>query len=160
MSFDDWFIEKMEIEGLEESMRPGKLSKGGFLGEHEKLEDVLKADDETVQRLGLTHKKIAARLQYFIEAVACPTRSGVLVDGKYLVGGEEYWGGQGCPWQDGGEFMPNSYMDLYVVNQQTGERLEYPGGIVHLISIHRFYEGKESPYRVDPEKAARVLDIK
>ncbi len=145
---------------LEESMRPGKLSQGGFLGENEKLEDVLKADDETVRRLGLTHKKIAARFQYFIDAVAYPTGSGVLVDGKYLVGGSVYRGGQECPWQDGGLFMPNSCMDLYVVNQQTGERLNFPGGIVHLIHVHHFYEGKESPYRVDPERAAKILEIK
>jgi len=146
--------------GLEESMRPGQLSNGGFLGEHEKLDDVLKADDATVRRLGLTHEKIAARIQYFIDKVCYPTREGSLIDGKYLVGGEVYRGGQECPWGDAGLFMPNSEMDLFVVNQQTGERLKFPGGIVHLIQVHHFHEGKESPYRVDPERAARILEIK
>ena len=145
---------------LEASMKPGKLSDGGFLGSDEKLDEILRADDETVNRLGLTHERIADRLAYFVNAVGYPSREGRIVDGKYLVGGETWRGGQECPWGDIGFAMPNSSVDLYVRNQEIGEQLDFPGGIVHLIREHHFYEGRQSPYRVDPEKAARVLDIK
>ena len=52
-------------DSLEESMKPGGLSMGGFLGEYEKLDEVLSADDETIKKLSLTHEQIASRLEYF-----------------------------------------------------------------------------------------------
>ena len=147
-------------ENIEASMKPGKSSMGGFLGKDEKLDEVQKADDETVTRLGVTHEQIASRIEYFITAVGYPSREGRVVDGKYLVGGTVWRGGQECPWGDAGSMMPHSSMDLFVKNQELGEQLNFPGGIVHLIRAHQFYEGRESLYRVDPEKAVRVLDVK
>ena len=146
-------------EILEASMRPGKLSMGGFLGDAERLDEVLRADDETVRRLGLTHEQIADRIEYFIRVIGYPTKEGKVVDGKYLGGGVVYRGCQTCPWKDLG-IMPHSNLDLFVRNQDTHEELRFPGAIVHLIRNHYFYEGKQSPYRVDPEQAVRVLDVK
>lgn len=145
---------------LEEKMRPGNLSNGGFLGTDERLDEVLKADEESVKALGLTHEQIADRLAYFVKAAGYPSREGKLVDGKYLVGGVAYRGGQKCPWGDAGFMMPSSSIDLFVKNLSLGEQLNFPGAIVHLIREHHFYEGKQSPYRVDPKNATRVLDIK
>ncbi|MFH1637223.1 MAG: hypothetical protein ABIB71_02240 [Candidatus Woesearchaeota archaeon] len=147
-------------ENLEASMRPGELSELGFLGEHERLDEVLKSDDESVKRLGVTHEKIASRIEYFIKAVRRLSKQGQLIDGKYLVGGTQWRGGQKCPWGDVSFSMPHGSIDLFVRNIELGEQLNFPGGIVHLIREHQFYEGKESPYRVDPEKAVRVLDVK
>ena len=50
-------------------------------------------------------------------------------------------------------------IDFVITNNRTGETLKGPGLIVHLIRDHHFFEGKQSPYRVDPEKAARVLEL-
>jgi hypothetical protein len=141
---------------LEGSMRPGRLSNGGFLGKNERLDDVLKADDEAVKRLGLTHEKIADRIEYFIKAAGILISTGKVVDEKYLVGGIISKGIQPCPWNDA---MPYCNLEVFVKNLETKEQLDFPGGIVHLIREHHFYEGKQSPYRVDPEKAARVLDL-
>lgn len=47
----------------------------------------------------------------------------------------------------------------------VGEKLQVfiyitgPGLIVHLIRAHQFFEGSESPYRVEPRKAIRVLAL-
>jgi len=147
-------------DNIKESMKPGKLSRGGFLGENEKLNEVLKEDNETVKRLGVTHEQIASRIEYFINVIGYPSREGKLIDGKYLVGGIAWRGGQKCPWGDAGSMMPHSSRDLFVRNQELGKQIDFPGGIVHLIREHKFYEGKQSPYRVDPEEAVRVLDIK
>ncbi len=147
-------------ETIEASMKPGRLSMGGFLGDVERLDEVLRADDETVRKLGLTHEQIADRIEYFLRAIGYPTIDGKVVDGKYLGGGVAYRGGQACPWNDVDFMMPNSTLNLFVRNQTTNEELRFPGAIAHLIRQHHFYEGKQSPYRVDPEKAVRVLDIK
>jgi hypothetical protein len=141
---------------LEISMYPGMLSAGGFLGKNECLYDVLRVDDEIVRRLGVTHEKIAERIAYFVNSIGYPSRNGKILDKKYLAGGTAWRGTQSCPW---GDSMPNSSVDLYVRNQSKGEQIDFPGGIVHLILKHHFYEGKGSPYRVDPEKAVRILEI-
>jgi len=146
---------------LELKMKPGRLSDGGFLGPNEKLGEVLKADEEAVGRLGITHDRIADRIEHFIKAVVDEDLSseGKTVDGRYLVGGTRWRGSQECPWGDS-DPMQYSNMDLFVTNKKSGERVEFPGAIVHLIREHHFYEGRNSPYRVDPEQVARVLDVK
>lgn len=46
-----------------------------------------------------------------------------------------------------------------ILNRKTGESFTAPALIVHLIRAHHFFEGVESPYRVDPEKVIRTLEI-
>ena len=147
-----------EISFAELNIRPGCSSLGGFLGSGESLADVLKSDDETVRRLGLTHGQIADRIEYFIKAVGeYPPFKGQLVDGNFEVKGNAYRGCQECPWNDGQSSYSNS--DWEIVNQRLVETLSFLGLIVHLIRDHQFYEGKGSSYRVDPENAARALEI-
>lgn len=153
---------------VEELMRPGRLSTSGFLGPNERLEQVLTEDDRLVKTvLGTTHEVIADRIEYFVREGANATPfsidgihfDGTHVDEIYFVRCEEWMGGQECPYGDVKTFMPYSSMDFQVTNKRLGEKLFFPGGIVHLIRNHHFYEGRESPYRVDPRRACRVLDI-
>jgi hypothetical protein len=51
------------IADLEKDMRPGALSRKGFLGKDESLLDVMAADNAfVVDRLGLTHQELARHL--------------------------------------------------------------------------------------------------
>lgn len=36
---------------------------------------------------------------------------------------------------------------------------QFPGLIVHLVRDHHFFEGKGTPYRLEPTTAARVLEL-
>jgi len=68
----------------------------------------------------------------------------------------QYRGFQDCPWDDcdyEGSF------DFMILNRNTGESFMAPALIVHLIRAHHFFEGVESPYRVDPEKVVRILEL-
>lgn len=67
----------------------------------------------------------------------------------------QYRGTQDCPW--GCDRDPWSDFDFLLLNRQTGEFVVAPGMIVHLLREHQFFEGLESPYRVDPESVVRVL---
>ncbi|PIU75812.1 hypothetical protein COS75_02200 [Candidatus Pacearchaeota archaeon CG06_land_8_20_14_3_00_35_12] len=99
---------------VQASMRPGRLSYGGFLGMRERLDDVLKADDRAVKRLGVTHDQIADRIEYFIKAARyrreSPDEKGIIVDKKYLVGGVRYKCWQECPWGD--DYSMGRYGDM------------------------------------------------
>jgi hypothetical protein len=50
-------------------------------------------------------------------------------------------------------------LEFLVVHRDTGQSLRGSGLLVHLIRDHRFFEGDESPFRLDPERAARVLGL-
>lgn len=58
-----------------------------------------------------------------------------------------------------GQSYRYSDLDFLVINRGTGEYMQGPGLVVHLIRDHHFFEGTGSPYRVDPETAARVLGL-
>jgi len=84
-------------------------------------------------------------------------------DVGYLVGSNlqvfivEYRGVQGCPWGCG--LADWCYLDFLILNRRSGKYVTGPGMIVHLIREHHFFEGLESPYRVDPVKAMQVLEL-
>jgi len=177
------------IKQLEENMRPGRCSNGGFLGMNESLEDVIAKDEQTVTKLGISYEQIASSMErIWITAVnkthqltavhnfdwetdfpqlhkpgTTPSFSlsnlpdlnkGIIID-DFQVFMVQYRGFQICPWHcsafGGSDFM--------VLNRRTGESFAAPDLIIHLIREHGFFEGFQSPYRVDPEKVIRTLGI-
>jgi len=69
----------------------------------------------------------------------------------------QYRGLQDCPW--GCDYDPWAYLDFLLINLKTHQMVAGPGLIVHLIRDHHFFEGLESPYRVEPLRLAKVLGL-
>jgi hypothetical protein len=182
--------ESLTIEQLENKMRPGQCSQGGFLGLNESLEVVIAQDEQTLEKFRISHEQIAGALEKVIAAVdeqekALPfdkfrekqtdfpdlyhpeknplfskdnlpdLNIGYLVD-CFQVFILQYRGFQVCPWDDCGEV---GGFDFMILNRNTGESFTAPALVVHLIRAHHFFEGVDSPYRVDPEKVIRTLEI-
>jgi hypothetical protein len=154
------------VERIEERMRPGSLSKAGFLGPGERLTDVLHEDRETLVRLGLTAREIANGLNALLEPVVrAKLDSGVV--GQFRVSIRRYRGRQPCPFLDdtestrceAGAHLRLASTDWRIRNLQTRDELGGPGLVVHLIGDHQFFEGHGSPYRVEPAKLARLLGL-
>ncbi len=85
------------------------------------------------------------------------TDVGYLVEDKLQVFITQYRGLQECPW--GCDHEPWSSFDFLVLNRESGRYVTGPGLILHLIRKHHFFEGLESPYRVDPAKVVQVLEL-
>jgi hypothetical protein len=83
-------------------------------------------------------------------------RFGFLVENKYQVLIIQYRGLQNCPWDC---VLRNTWssFNFLLLNRETAKYITAPGLIVHLIDEHHFFEGKGSPYRVDPIRLAQVL---
>ena len=81
---------------------------------------------------------------------------GYLVQGMLQVFFTVYRGFQPCPWCGDSVW---GHFDFLILNRQTGEYVTGPGLIVHLIREHQFFEGSESPYRVEPAKAIQALGL-
>jgi hypothetical protein len=85
------------------------------------------------------------------------TQIGYIIGNKYQGFFAQTRGFQECPWNceqpEWGSF------EFLLLNRETAEFIIVPGLIVHLIREHRFFEGRESPYRVEPFKLAQVLGL-
>jgi hypothetical protein len=155
------------IEELERRMRPGELSQVGFLGPDERLEDVLDRDRQTLAELGLTPAELAAPLDALLDAAESSGRRRARL-GDHDVQIELTTGFQICPWApdphhgqcSAGGGARHASITWQIRNRRTGERLRGPGLIVHLIRDHGFFEGRGSPFRVEPEDLARLLGLR
>jgi hypothetical protein len=165
------------IEQLENDMRPGQSSTGGFLGLNESLEDVIMQDEQTLAKFGISYEQLAGSMER-VWAAAVNEKHALSVDdlrkretdfpnlykpetipifsiselpelnkgfivGDFQVFIIQYRGFQICPWHCP-EFGSSDFM---VVNRRTGESFAAPELIIHLIRIHHFFEGMQSPYR-------------
>ena len=154
-------INDIKIADLERVMRPGKLSNLGFLGKDEKLVDVLVMDNELiVDKLGLTHQEIARHL-HVLGAIGVQ-REKENATGEFLYHGRKFKtsaifarGFQESPFQDD----TKSNTIVTIVNVDAGKTLPCALLVPHMIERYGFYEGKGTPYRVDPLKILEVLDF-
>jgi hypothetical protein len=154
------------IEELEARMRPGRFSTKGFLGPNERLADVLARDAQTMAELSVTPHSLSEHLGALLEPVVASRLSSGRVQ-HYRIRLWRYKGIQICP------FAPNpdrgqctlgggtryASLDWRIHNTRTHFKLGGPGLIVHLIGTHGFFEGRESPYRVDPRALAELLEL-
>jgi hypothetical protein len=154
------------IAKLEEDMRPMAKSdvgsRVGFLGKTEKLLDVLAADNRyVVDELGLTHRDLARHL-HGMAAVGFWQQKHKKAEAEFQYHGRRYKvvvqasrGIQPSPFRDG----TSSGTNATLTNLDTGKQFQYGLLVPYMIERYGFYEGKGTPYRLDPHAALDVLDF-
>jgi hypothetical protein len=146
-----------DLDRIQEQMRPGVLTQPGFLGpDGRKLADILDADGAAVLRLGLTHRRIAERLAEFRAAGIAGLGTDLPVAPHFEVRVDGARGALPCPFGHPG--LHDKTFTL-IRNLRLGEELACSDLQLHLIAEHGFYEGEGSPYRLAPERLARVLEL-
>ena len=154
-------------EELEQRMRPGQLSQGGFLGNSESLQNVIDADALTLKTLGVDYAAIAGKLEELILAAMNKSEQWIST-GKFKVSVTIYPGFQICPWSPdihsmqctAGGGVRYASVQWKIANNHNGMKLSGSGLAVHLIRDHHFFEGFDSPYRISPQDYIRLLGIK
>jgi hypothetical protein len=152
------------IAELEKDMRPGAKSDvgsdAGFIGQDEKLLDVLAEDNRyVVESLGLTHQELAKHLHamgtigLWQLAHSKGETEFVYHAGKFKVKVEISKGFQLSPFLDG----TKTNADATIHNLENGKKLQYSLLVPHMIERYGFYEGKGTPYRVDPRQIVEVF---
>jgi len=148
------------VADLEADMRPGGLSTKGFLGKDEHLLDVLAADNETVvKELGLSHQELARHL-HLLGAVAAQHAATMPADVTYhgktfRLRATLFRRHVKSPFEDG----TKTNGEATIENLATGKKMSYSRVVPHLIERYGFYEGKGTPYRVEPRTVVEVLDF-
>jgi hypothetical protein len=86
-----------------------------------------------------------------------------LVDGGFAVSCSCYMGFQSCPFDICGDpgctGVNLGDVDIVLRRQDTGESLCFGGLLLHLIQDHCFFEGPDTPYRLDPIALANFLGL-
>jgi hypothetical protein len=146
-------------------MAPGRFSQGGFLGEGERLEEVLAADRELVARLEVVAGDLTAPLDRLL-AAAEASRFRWAREGAVVLRVVVFRGFQLCPWTPNppdqctaGDGVAHASVDWRARNLRRSVALSGPGLAVHLIRDHGFFGGRRMPTRVDPEALARLVEL-
>ena len=154
-------INGRKIASLEKDMRPGAASRAGFLGKGERLLDVLALDNAyVIDELGLTHQELARHLR-LVGAVGLKLRINkgptefTYHGRKYKVKVECFRGYQDSPFEDGTKTNCNATL----WNLGNGKQIHYSLLVPEMIVRYGFYEGKGTPYRVDPRAVLAVFDF-
>lgn len=153
-------INGRSIAQLETDMRPKKLSSAGFLGPEEKLLDVLAADNRyVVDEMGLSHQELARHLHALAaigDWLALHDKAGdeFVYHGKRFKALVEHarWSAK-SPFDDGTKSGSNAT----VTNTETGKRMRYGLLVPYMVERYGFYEGKGTPYRLEPQTVVDVL---
>jgi len=151
------------IDALEKEMRPGAQSKAssekGFLGAEERLLDVLAEDNRYVVDVeGLTHQEVAKHLHALAAIGSKFNSQEFLYHGRrFKVTGMDRAsaGVQLSPFHDD----TKANQEAMVHNLDSGKKIEYSLLVPHMIERYGFYEGKGTPYRVEPRKVLEVFDF-
>jgi hypothetical protein len=162
------YAEEIAQFGVEALLWPGRSSDSGFLGQNERLADVIAADTRVLMELRVTHGTLADRLDEILFAAMDQLGHQRVGDDEVFVD-ERYWvefvfslGTQHCPFkavdQCGEPGVAFNSLD-WTITSTSGAQLSGPGMLSHLIRTHRFFEGRNVPYRVDPRELAVLLDL-
>jgi hypothetical protein len=145
------------LDKVQQSMQPGVITRGGFLGSDTRhLVDILVDDDARVHRLGLTHEAIADRMEELRMAGARGLGEGISVPPHFLVRVDSVRGKLPCPFGHEGLYQKTN---TTVRNEKLGRELTFTDLSTHMIRVHGFYEGHGGLFRLDPEELAAVLEI-
>ena len=143
------------LDQAQRRMRPGAITRDGLLGDDPRsLGEILDDDQAEVQRLGLTHALIAARLRELRDAGAAGLGLTVPVPPHFEVAVEGARGALPCPFGHPGLVGKTT---VTVRNSRLDEQVRFTDLNIHLIGEHGFYLGRGSAYRLDPGRLARVL---
>jgi len=134
-----------------------KFSGEGFLGsDRRSVDEIVAADLRTLDRLGIPPEKLLARLREVFETARATLGGDVEVRTGVSAVAHESMGRIPSPFPGDGVFEKG---DVVVTHAGTGASLVITSLGLALIEKHRFFQGRGSHYRIDPECAAKLLGL-
>ncbi len=138
-----------------DNMKPGVISLHGFLGGDKRdIEQIIEHDAAELERLGMTLDEVAGLLQNIEEKALEGFGSFVKLEGGYDAKADSIRGKLPCPFAHPGLFRKTV---VTLKHTESGEELLFTDLGIHLIKEHGFFQGKGSPFRVEPKKLKELL---
>ncbi len=141
----------MKSEDPDRFFRPGQISRDGFLGtDRRTVQEMIRQDGDTLERLGLTAEAVADTLQSLIDE-ARKGLEGPVEAGDWIVRLDWARGLVPCPFGDK-RLQPK--ITVEAVRKRSGETILFSRLSVHMIREHGFFGGAGSVFRIEPEAMA------
>ncbi|MEW6112032.1 MAG: hypothetical protein AB1664_07870 [Thermodesulfobacteriota bacterium] len=134
---------ELSLEELERELRRWNY----LLGEDRPLATLLQDDAAEVLRLGLDLREVTAKMERLYREGRRGLGAPVLVDDSFQVTVREDRGIIPCLWRD---HFASPKAIIEAVNLKNGKTLTFSVLGWHLISAHGFFQGKGSPFRMEP----------
>lgn len=146
-----------EFDRIQDQMKPGVIALDGFLGDDKrKLVDIIASDNMRVRKLNRAHADIAAKMIHFKERGIAGLGEFITLDDHFEVKVESVRGLLPSPF--GGPGMYGK-INTTVVNKKLNRQVVYTDLHIHFIADHAFYEGKGSPFRLEPADLIEILEV-
>ena len=140
---------------LEDMLRASKFSACGFMGTDKRsVWEIIDADAAELERLNRTHEEIARQMQRLTD-LGKPGLGDWVDIGKTLkVSVDDHRGAIPCPW-------PHPVRCIKRITQcmrtDTGKTIRWSDLNIHLIKDHGFFEGRGSPFRIEPKELISII---
>ncbi|NOY80992.1 MAG: hypothetical protein GXP31_08300 [Kiritimatiellaeota bacterium] len=135
---------------VRQRMAPGVLSRDGFLGtDSRNIADIVAEDRADLDAAGVTAADIARVLEDIHRAADAGLETSItLCDGAVRARGVEVMGRIPCPFGCG----VRAHKAVITV-EALGKELRITPILIHLIGTHGFFQGRGSPFRIEPAEA-------
>lgn len=142
-------------EKLEALLKSSKFSICGFLGDDKRnLWEIIDTDATELEKLGKTREEIASRMQYLTDLANTGLGDWVQVEKNLRVSADDNRGRIPCPW-------PHHVRCLKRITTarqlETGRTIRWSDLNIHLIKEHGFFEGRGSPFRIEPRDLVEII---
>lgn len=146
-----------EYDKIQQNMRKGVITLDGFLGEDtRKLVDIIAADKLTLLAHHTTEEAIANKMEYFRKEGEQGLGEPITVDGNFEVRVDSVRGLLPSPFGGPGMYAK---VNTSVMNKTLGKTIVYTDLHIHFIKDHGFFEGKGSPFRLEPHDLIEILEV-
>ena len=133
---------------IHKNLLPGQMSIEGFLGKDKRnFSEIISTDQAVLDRLDLTAKMIADRLQYFTDTAFESYDGSIIIDEKFEVNYRSFRGKLICPFGHQGVYRKGIVTLKNLVNDIE---INWTPLNIHMIRDHCFFEGKGSVHRLKP----------
>lgn len=149
-----------EYTKAQENMQPGVITSDGFLGDDNRnIVDIIEADEEEFDRLGLDFDTVTSKLRQLLEQGRKGLGEPVTVENRWIVTTTEARGHLASPFEDGIYRKVNALIEHAPGGQPDGTSLLVSDLSLHLMEKNHFLQGKGASFRLDPETIKKVLEL-
>jgi len=136
-------------------MQPGVITLSGFLGsDPRELNEIIADDERTLSQLEIAAEELANRMQYFTDKSFDAYETPITIDEFWQAETEVVRGKLPCPFGHAG--IQRKTITI-LTDLRTGQQIRWTALNIHMIKAHGFFEGKGSPFRLEPALLKQVL---
>jgi hypothetical protein len=143
------------MQDLDQALRSSGIAAGGFLARDDRpLARIIAEDLASLSTRGLTPQQVGRRMQELTDRAKAGLGTEVVISDQLVVWCDEWKGLILCPWPHCGQF------DKRVTTARrtdTGHTICWTDLNIHLIAEHGFFEGRGSPFRIEPQDLIELL---